>query len=301
MQRGRERWARALTLTVVGLLIVLVFGKLTLDLLRDVRPPTLNGGAFVVLQVTRGDELALLGGTRVQATAYPGAIRAGTPRYTVAACGKGHVRLGVVLKGDARLVAPRALGTALRTLPSGEQFASATVPLKTCSPNSNDLFFGTGFEVTGEWRVAFHRLANGQGAFAFPRVGSNGIHEAFRIPGVGGRWATPLLLTATIVGAKLDPDDRIDLAKPDTAAGSTSLYWSKPGFVAPLARWTNLGAARKNQRLLIIYSILIGVGASLIGAAVQQTLEGLATHGLRVRHHVKRLRSYTLRHRRRAD
>src|SRR6266404_384999 len=153
MQRRRERRARALTLTGVGLLIVLVFGTLTFNLLRDVRPPTLNGGAFVVLQVTRDDELALLGGTRVRATAYPGATRAGTPRYTVAACGKGHVRLGVVLKGDARLVAPRALGTVLRTLPSGEQFASATVPLETCSPNGNDLFLGTGFEVTGEWRV----------------------------------------------------------------------------------------------------------------------------------------------------
>jgi hypothetical protein len=211
------------------------------------------------------------------------------PHYSVSACGSGRVNIALILAGDARL---QQIGSGANSPPiaiikrSGPtQVVEAHVDLIPCIGNAgpNSAYAGTGFDVAGYWAKSFYRSASGIGAFAFPQVGDAGIHTPTRVDWGTGYWMTPPLLEAAVHGDQLGPSDRLDVAKPDTTSGQASLSWAERDFVAPVARWTNLATERRSQNLIVVYSILIGVGASLVGSSLQSVIEGAAVRKWQLR------------------
>jgi hypothetical protein len=153
--------------------------------------------------------------------------------------------------------------------------------------------------VYGNWSKTFYRSAGATGAFAFPQVGDSGISTPTSVDWASSYWITPPLVTAEVRGDPLGPNDRLDTAKPNTQGGDTSsLSWAANRFVRPVARWTNLKDERRSQNLVVVFSVLVGVGASLVASALEDAIETVAKQQRQIRTATRRgLRRLRLRRR----
>lgn len=268
------------TLAIVGGLITVAFAVLTVRLLADAAPPAQTGSAEVFVRLPSRYSFGPLAFAKLHLNAYVAPSNGDSTRYLVTACAPTVIEFALVLRGNAQLaeLSTGVPGTRLK-MTSDSQIISWRGRPGPCL--SGQAYAGTGFDASGIWQARFYSARNGEGAFSFPSVGSLLVHTPTQVEGLPGWWSTPPFLTVNIHGGPLGPNDRLDLAKPETTAGSTGLTWSGRDYIRPVARWTNISVDRRNQQLLIIYSILIGVGAALLAASAQQGLERATTRSWR--------------------
>ncbi|MFE5700290.1 hypothetical protein [Rhodococcus koreensis] len=87
----------------------------------------------------------------------------------------------------------------------------------------------------------------------------------FQFSGIEGSWSNPELMHYTVLGGDLTPLASVDRAQPGLS-NVNSLRWDGTEPMSPSARVSDIDAMNELQQWLVVTSIGLGVGASLLAA-----------------------------------
>jgi hypothetical protein len=111
--------------------------------------------------------------------------------------------------------------------------------------------------IGGTIRHSFEVSAGSVHALQLPLVGDERNVDT-RIPALGGMWAAPIFLTASVDAGPLPLNDQVDVARPATA-GTGTLSWTGRSYLVPSATWTDLTASSRSQFILLVLGAAIGI------------------------------------------
>jgi hypothetical protein len=114
---------------------------------------------------------------------------------------------------------------------------------------------------------------------AFSEQLQNDLGEFEGPPSLPGRWIRPPSMRIEVRVGSLNPGAEVEFTRPQSVATGESLDWTSSVPMAPVAQLLDTQSVTRWQDILAVATILLAVGASIVGTILLQSARVGATDG----------------------